>query len=539
METRLHTGFTISAERYPRHSALSIGAVRLSYSEVDEKARRWACALLRNSRTSPKRVGLLACRSEVSYVGVLASLYAGAAFVPLNPAFPFERTRSVIREGKLDALFIDQGALPVARRVLENFEVPTVLLPFHASADTDLPFSAIGQSEIDKSAPLVESVISDIDSPAYILFTSGSTGHPKGVPVSHRNILHFIATALKRYDVRPEDRLTQTFDQTFDASVFDLFLAWWSGACVCSMQPLEILSPFEFVAQQGITVWNSVPSVIALLQKRGALKPNCLSNLRLSLFGGEALKCSLAQAWQVAAPNSIIDNLYGPTEVAVACAAYRWDPANSPSECCRNVVPIGRVFDGLRHVVVDDSLRPVKAGRSGELCIAGPQVFNGYLNETPRTNGNLCRLPNMGDDSFYRTGDLVRSLNGGDYLFLGRIDHQVKIRGYRIELGEIESVLLKDANVVQAVALAWPIVDGKCTGIVAVVSGVEVDTGKLMSEIKKTLPSYMLPREIYVLESMPLGANGKIDRVKIGNILEDGLMREQPRLEGATHTSHI
>jgi amino acid adenylation domain-containing protein len=340
---------------------------------------------------------------------------------------------------------------------------------------------------------------------AYLLFTSGSTGRPKGVPIAHRNVTAFLEHNQRRYQLTSADRLSQTFDQTFDLSIFDLFMAWNAGAAVCSLQPIQLLAPFRFLEQHRVSVWFSVPSVAALMQRQGTLRPGSLPTLRWSLFCGEALPASTAEAWQAAAPQSIVENLYGPTELTIACSTYRWDPVRSPAECVQGLVPIGRVYDGLRELIVDDQQRPVGPGEVGELCVAGPQTFAGYWRAPELT---AERVLSYGGARYYRTGDLVRRTETGALAYLGRGDHQVKIGGYRIELGEVEAALRR-AGCIEAAALAHPAATPD--GIVAFVSGA-VEVGQLEAALRQQLPGYMVPRAIHVAEPMPLNANGKVDR---------------------------
>lgn len=523
----LHSGFLSSAAQYPDRDALAIGERIWSYKEAEEITRRWANALLQSCANRPNRIGILAYRCEVSYLATLACLFSGAAFVPLNPNFPLSRTRSMLEEAKLDAIFVDSKGASQIGELLEKIKVPVVLSP-EAAAPLSAPESGltwIGPQALRNAKPLHQVVEVQADSLAYLLFTSGSTGQPKGVPITHSNIIHFLRVMGERYKLTPEDRLTQTFEQTFDPSVFDLFMAWWNGACACSIQAIELLSPFQFVREKKITWWNSVPSIPALLQRKNLLSANSLSNLRWSIFGGEALPRSIAEAWQRAAPSSIVENLYGPTETTVACSAYRWEPFTSARECVGGLVPIGKVFPGLEHVVVDESLQVVPPGSAGELCIAGPQVFPGYWNDATRTAERT--FTGLGHGArFYRTGDKVCLLDTGNYAFLGRTDQQCKINGHRVELGEIESALLKEPQVTQAAALLAPSEDGVARGIVAFVSGSPID-GKILTQmLRSQLPSYMVPKAIHCLETLPQTANGKIDREELRRILASGIARE-------------
>jgi amino acid adenylation domain-containing protein len=351
------------------------------------------------------------------------------------------------------------------------------------------------------------------DAHAYLLFTSGSTGQPKGVPITHANVVHFLEVNQRRYQLTHEDRLSQTFDQTFDLSIFDCFMAWGSGACLCAMQPIQLLSPFRFVQEKNITVWFSVPSVITLLLKKNLLKPGSLPSLRLSLFCGEALTKDSVEAWQSAAPNSIIENLYGPTELTIACAAYLWHPERSPRECFNGIVPIGQVYENLHHLVVDENLQPVLPGEDGELCVAGVQTFPGYWNDSQKTVLSTFTCPDQNGNKllYYRTGDRVRLVEN-NYIYLGRMDRQIKVLGYRVDLGDIEATLRAVPGVIEAVALGWPVNDGSYEGVIAFVSGNLLNVELLRSKARDCLPAYMVPHTIHILDNMPLNANGKVAR---------------------------
>jgi amino acid adenylation domain-containing protein len=360
---------------------------------------------------------------------------------------------------------------------------------------------------------------------AYLLFTSGSTGQPKGVPVTHVNAVYFMDVMSRRYDIVPEDRFSQTFDQTFDLSVFDLFMAWSNGACVYGMAPVDLLSPTRFINNHKLTVWFSVPSVPAQMCRRNTLLPNSLPTLRLSLFCGEPLVQRSAEMWQAAAPNSILENLYGPTELTIACFLHRWKPETSPAMCRNGVVPIGRPYGGLAALIIDSDLNTVPDGQAGELCVNGPQTTPGYWKNPAVTDQRYVFLPFSDRETrrFYRTGDLVTTVPNGEFVFLGRVDHQIKVLGHRVEPGEIEAALRSHPCVEDAIACPWPeLSPTTAEGIVAFVTGNEIETEALIAHAKAHLPPYIVPRQIFLLSEMPLNPNGKVDRRALQDRLRAG-----------------
>ncbi len=510
----LRSDFLNAATQYRDNVALVMRDRSITYAEIESTARGWAAAILDTLGRPAERIGVFGHRSVTSYIGPIAALMAGAAFVPLNSSFPTERTIAMAEASKLDAIIVDRAACAQLRQVVGSLSsVPVLCLPDAGAAEVSaldaivLHGPTLNAGSVHRLPPI------SAEDTAYLLFTSGSTGQPKGVPITHGNIRHFLEYVSRRYGINEHDRFSQTFDQTFDLSLFDLFLAWRHGASVHSMANIELLAPTTFINKHELTVWFSVPSVVAQMRKRNSLVPGSLSTLRWSLFCGEPLPVPSAEAWQAAAPNSTVENLYGPTELTVACFVQRWFSAAFAASA-QDVVPIGRPFDGLGALIVNEELKPVANGESGELCVSGPQTSPGYWLAPQKTAERFVDLPvsNYEKRRFYRTGDRVRCGADGEYTFLGRTDFQVKVLGYRVELGEIEAVLRRDAGISEAVALGWPIADGVAQGVIAFVMGSNVQEKHLLLEASRKLPHYMVPQRLIVLEEMPKNANGKVDR---------------------------
>ena len=499
----LHEWFVAGLAAAPDGDALRIGDRTWTYAAVHQMALSWAGTLRAAAPERLRSVGVLAAGTPECYVGILAALYAGAVAVPLSPAFPADRTAAMAEAAHVDAFIADGlGAGVLARAGLAGGR--PVLVP-----DTD----AAGPARITiRSQPgraLTRPAAAGPGDVAYVLFTSGSTGRPKGVPVSHGNVDHFLAFNQQRYGFTPDDVCSQTFAATFDLAMFDMFMAWGAGATLESTPVHAFVALPEFIARKKMTVWFSVPSAVSVARRRGALTPGSMPSLRWSLFCGEALMRQDAEDWQAAASRSVLENLYGPTELTIACSTYRWTPGQSPAQCVNDVVPIGAVYPALRQVLIDPSGQPGPA--EGELCVTGPQMFSGYLD--PRDDEN--RFLEHDGRRWYRTGDRVR-LDGGVLRYLGRVDHQVKIRGYRVELAEIEHAARALPGMAQVAAV--PV---RYKGIVELAmfyADSALTPEEVIVALARALPDYMVPRWAWRLDGMPLNANRKVDRRALADL---------------------
>ncbi len=523
----LVSGFLHSVEKYPEREALHVERHSYTYRELFEISSSFAAALDDHAiADGPKLTGIFASRTRTAIAGVIATLLRGFAYVPLNPKHPKERTEFILRQTECRTIIVDKGFCGQIDKILEGFEHKLVILlpDLEDIADMKNKFpqhTILGAKDLTRGISFAPRV-APIDSIAYIMFTSGSTGLPKGVMVSHGNLLPLLDFFVERYDMRPNDRMSIVSPLTFDPSVFQLFLPWERGGCACCPSEKALLNPGKYIRDQQLTIWNCVPVMVLFMKRLGALKRGSYPSLRLSIFAGEPLLEEVVTSWADAAPRSEIDNLYGPTELTINCTYYRWDREKSPGECYRGIVSIGYPNPGMTVLVCDENLKEVPEGEIGELLMAGPQVTLGYLKDPEKTKESFIVPPGMGK-RFYRTGDLVRRPFAGEPLhFIGRNDSQIKILGQRVELGEIEAILRRESGIDEVVALGWPLTAGGPSGIEVFVERQDLDVKELRRRIAAKLPEHMVPTQFHQISKIPLNDNGKYDRRALQKILESG-----------------
>lgn len=518
----LHAGFLRSASFFPERPALEVDGRVISYAELRALALALAHTIMVHLPAgAQRRVGVLASRSLSVYTGLLGTLSAACAVVPLNPAFPTDRTRQMMDLSELGALVVDAKGAAQLDALLEG--TPRALLVVLPAGSPTAAHRARWPGHQFVAAPTTAVVDAtwavpvsvQPDSLAYLFFTSGSTGTPKGVGVLHRNVCRFVDMSVDRYracGIGETDRFSQFYDITFDSSMFDLYVSWAMGACLCSPSTSEWVNPNKYIENKALTVIDIVPSTGHAMNRSNGWRPGRFTQLRLCRFGGEALPAELAATLAAAAPQAVVENVYGPTECTVDAAYYRWDRQRSMAEAEHGVVPIGQAGPQVGLLIVDADLREVPVGGEGELLISGPQVTPGYWNSPERTAASFIEVPGH-SATHYRTGDLVRRPpDGGPITYLGRFDFQIKISGVRIELGEVEQALRRAAGTDMAVAVGWPPTPSGAAGIVGFIAGESIDTKAVMKVLKSALPAVMVPRELHLVEEMPLNVNGKVDR---------------------------
>lgn len=492
------------ARAHPTRPALWARGELLTYRELLERAAAVAHGLRLSGIGPGDRVAILSERSTAAYVAILAALFAGAAYVPLNVRFPAERNRRILESSGARALICSDGQEQVAGNLIGDLSERVVLL-------------VSGRDKADSTERLP--CDDGAGNLAYIFFTSGTTGAPKGVPISHDNVFAYLRGIRTLTDVTFDDRVMQAVDLTFDLSVHDIFLAWTSGACLYSIPENGTLLCTRFIEEHEGTHWLSVPSAAALVKQAGLLTAGCMPSLRYSFFCGEALTGTVAESWAAAAPASQIINIYGPTEATVAFSAYRYAPGQAQPPA---VVSLGEPFPEQHMELFTDEGESVRDG-VGEICLSGSQVTDGYWNAPEITSERFFRAEGR---RWYRTGDLGRYIVGEGYAYLGRADRQVKLRGYRVELQEIENAVRKVTGCDLAAVIPWPLDEsGAALGCVAFIVGGSI--GQAADRLGELLPDYMVPSGIQQLKEMPLNPNGKIDHRALAQTMLPGDDRDR------------
>jgi non-ribosomal peptide synthetase component F len=458
--------FLESLALYPKHIALTHPSGDLTYEALGKLVEEYVTSPL-FSANSIASIGGYQTLDE--YIKIFAGFASGKPYFPLNPKFPPER--------------------------IEKIE--SAVSTFIQSVDSDT-----------------------LSKLAYIIFTSGSTGEPKGVPITRIQLANYCTVLQDILHIHEQDRVLQLGDFSFDISIMAMAIAWPNGASLCAVPSAHILMAPRYAEDLAITVWLSVPSVVALAAKAGLLQPNSLPHIRIAIFGGEALTAEVIRIFSKAAPNARLFNFWGPTEGTISLAHFAIDPDLAQTTAKKmSIMPLGHPHPGVELALWDEEIGQFVSNQ-GHLCASSPQLTNGYLNRPDLSEGAFFVHEGR---RWYRTGDIAAYEHQYGYHYLGRADRQIKFKGYRIELQECEAALRQASQALEVCVVPWLPSNGNIDrdlaikGLVGfVVAPVQLRSPEIwLAEIEmqllSLLPSYMIPQRIILLDTLPLNGSGKVD----------------------------
>ncbi len=507
----LGIGFEKIVEKHGDKVALKFNKMHtISYEELNKTANQLARCLLDIGVSQKDVVCMSGDKRAITFACVIACLKIGAVYSIFDPQNPIERLRKIFTACRPKILFLEPSLEQKLHDIIKLLDVKVI----HNIAG-EL------QNKIEQYDPMNLNCTRNITgtNPAYIMYTSGSTGFPKGAVMTHNNVLKFIDWSIETYNISSKDILTNVNPLYFDNTVFDFYSSLFSGACLVPFSKETVTDPKLLVSsidELECTSWFSVPSLLIFLQTMKALNKNNMKCVKRYIFGGEGFpKSKLKKLYNTYSDRAEFFNVYGPTECTCICSSYKI--TEDDFENLQGFPPLGKMIDNFSYLIVDEDNKNLPANEIGELCLLGPNVGKGYYNDPERSRINFVQNPYNTNYSeiMYKTGDLVKYNPEDEKIYImGRKDNQVKHMGYRIELEEIETALSCLDHISQAAVL-----HGSRRGlsrIVAIVSSKkELDETEIRNDLKKIIPDYMIPTIFHTIKELPKNANGKIDRGKL------------------------
>ena len=495
MWDKLIKNFTV----FENKTAFVIQKRSYSYAEVRQLSASMQHYLL-SLNIPNKTIGIYLNNDITTYCLMIASLCLGFCYVPLNPVNPAERNINILDQAEIDVIFYshEDAALAQIKTIVKDRIIFKNALQF---STTSFELHVI-DTALNKNA--------------YILFTSGSTGLPKGVPITHQNLFAFInAFYALNIQLHSNDRFLQMFDLTFDLSVISYLIPLFVGASVHTVPDdgMKYMQVYSVLEEEEISFAMMVPSMLSYL--RPYFEDLKFEKLRYSFFCGEALYEDVIEEWAVCVPNARIFNIYGPTEGTVVCMSYECTPGKNIIKSYNGIISIGKAMQGTNLLIKKDDGVIAKPEEKGELCLSGPQVTAGYLNNEEK-NKDVFFIEN--NEKYYKTGDICFTDKDGDYFYCGRTDHQVKIDGYRIELSEVEHHV-RECTRHQGVVVLDRKNENGSTYLHMFLENYFGNTENLTVALQAKLPDYMIPKVISNLASFPLNSNGKVDRKSLRSMV--------------------
>lgn len=520
-----------SAKQYPGKEAVVYKNTAITYQELDIASNQLAWTLRNAGIEKGDRVGICLKRSSEEIVALYGTLKAGAVYVPIDPSSPTQRITFFIEDCGIKALVTTKKIVVKLHqefldRVAASIQCVIVVddnLTENKGEFFQIKTKTWQQVLQSSTKPLLCNDLIDCDL-AHIMYTSGSTGNPKGVMMTHRSILNFASCFYNCLAVQSRDRLSHQLPIYFAASVVDIFTSIQAGATIVIVPPELAVFPIDlanFIEAQQITIWFSVPSLLTQLVLRGNLQQHQFQHLRQILFAGEVFPIQYLRQLMQLIPQVEYCNIYGSAETG-ARTYYRF--RTLPSEL--DAVPIGQACANTELFIVNDQHQISARGEVGELYARGSSVMNGYWGMPEKTKEVLVPYmvyPQLGEETVFRTGDLVKQEADGNYIYVGRRDHLIKSRGYRIELEEIEKAIQRHPEVEEVAVIAIPDeeIGNRLKAVAVPKPGSKLQQTTLQSFCAQTVPNYMIPESIEFRSQLPKTATGKIDRVVLERELRD------------------
>jgi amino acid adenylation domain-containing protein len=466
--------------------AISIGKETIHYQELISSAVQVAQQIdFKN-----QNVGLYTDNNLDMYISLLAIWISGNAYVPLNHKFPSDRLFKIIEESKINCILGSEQA----RKNTDGLHVKNWIVPEY-NIEEVLNFPEITLSE-----------------KAYTLFTSGSTGVPKGIPITHQNVDALMMDMVVRYPLNSNNKVLQAFELSFDVNIACVLIALTQGAhlVVADLNGITAINAFKAIHESQVDFVVLPPSALFYIKKLRLLQiPQ--PQIKTTLFTGEALPWNVVQDWKTCATQSSVDNAYGPTEGTVWATIDRIDE-DTEQQVVNGLCPIGQPLQHIQYKIIDEQGIPAAQGQRGELWIGGDQIFDGYVHLPEKTNEVLVKENGI---RWYKTGDIVMMNDHQKIMYVNRKDNQVQINGYRVELGEVEHHLRNWLGHDAAVVLAKT--ENNVTELFAFIEGTAQQESEAVEALRKIVPGYMVPRRIFALTSLPINSSGKIDKSLLRN----------------------
>jgi D-alanine--poly(phosphoribitol) ligase subunit 1 len=512
-----------SAIRYSSLTAVKIEDREINYCDLNEGALSIAGVILKLGLKS-HNIGIVTQRSFSAYAGILGSIYAGYTYVPINPNYSKDKVVDILIQTNVQVLVADLSDwLEIKKKIQNITSIKHIIFPYDKDISLSGNVNVILKNDLISYSKLVEPRNVDDRINAYITFTSGSTGNPKGVQVTTGNLQSFLNNMARFIDMKPGYVSAQVHDLSFDFSVFQVFFPLITGGTNCVVSAKERYCPSDFIIRENISLWSSVPTIVEIMSKLSLLEHSIFPSLKYSIFCGEPLTQKTANLWLRAAPNSTIENYYGPTETTVFASRYLYKDTDVNKSFHNDIVPIGLPFSNHNMILIDKNNNISQENTIGEIAIYGPQVSPGYLNDIDKTKEVFTSFSwDELNRIWYKTGDLAKYNSCGVLEYIGRKDNQIKIAGRRIEVGEIESILRGQINGCDPVVVPSRDQNGIVISLVAFVTVNlnDSDIIQLNRLCSNLIEMIFFPKKFLYIDEYPTLVSGKIDRKSLEKIVD-------------------